>query len=132
MIEIENVQKAIEAEQFIIKVNRVHPPRGRMIDMKPSNNFIVLRQNSARISLAYVGRSYTSIHGISAINMTGEVVSKEILNAQKGAFNIKMKVRQNADVFTLHIDISKDGYASIKLSHPQIDNIRYSGKLSLL
>jgi len=125
------VKYAVESNRYLIKVNRIHPRRGKTMDMKPSNNYIIVDQGYARINLGYIGRSYSS-RSISAINMSGQIIKQEITLKAKGGFVIDMKVKQNNDTFNVNMRISDDGYCTVDLNHPHLDYITYSGNITIL
>jgi len=131
IINTENVKKAVVNQQFVVKVNRMIPRRGGIINLVPANNFITLNNDRIRVSLAYTGRSYGG-RMISGINMTGKVLNREIGTFRKGGYDIKMRVQQQNDVFVIDMKISKDGFVNLNISHPRIDNVTYNGNMSLL
>ena len=125
------IEKSIENDRYIVNVSRLFTRRGAPVDLRPENNFIVISNQRARISLAYVGRSY-DIRGISGINMTGEVIEKSIKYKKRGEMVVNLKVRQNNDTFRVNLVVGKDGYTSVSVTHPRIDYITYRGHVSPL
>ncbi len=127
----EEVREAVETQRMLIKVNRMHPRRGGAIQMRPEGNFIIIDGDRVRISVGYLGRSH-SIRPVSAINMQGEIYSREIGAWKKGGYNMELELGQDSDRFTLNMTISADGYVNLRLTNPRIDLVRYSGLLESL
>ena len=127
----ENVRMAIESQKMMVKVNRLHTRRGRIMDINPSTNFIIIDNNIARVSLAYMGRSFTT-RPVAAINFTGEVYSSIVDTKRNGGYDIELEVGQENEKFTINLNISNNGYVSLNITNPRIDFVRYSGNLSPL
>jgi hypothetical protein len=123
------VSKAIDERAFVIKVNKLYDRKGQSYDMNPSNNFIVINQNIARVNLGYMGRSW-DIRQIAGINFNGVVTEMSKKQTRRGGYMLTMKVKGNNDLFTFNISVSKDGYCNIGVNHPRIDYVRYRGKIS--
>ncbi|MFO7851028.1 MAG: DUF4251 domain-containing protein [Bacteroidota bacterium] len=127
----ENVKKAVETQEMIIKVNRLHTRRGRILEMNPDMNFVIINKDRTRVSLAYIGRSFT-IRPVAAINLQGQIYSRVIDTNRKGGYDIRMELGQESEKFTLNLSISRDGYVTMNITNPRIDLIRYSGTLQAL
>ncbi len=127
-LKAKEITDAVESNQYIIKANSMTERRGRTVDIRPSHNYIIIDEEVARINVAYTGRSY-DIRGISGINMTGKVIEKEINQKRNGGYKIKLRIRQNTDLFTVNISAGKDGYCSFNISHPRIELSRYRGNM---
>lgn len=127
----EMVDRLVEDQKMLVKVNRFYTKRGRTMDLNPERNFIIIDKERARISLGYVGRSY-SFRSIAAINMEGEVVSRSITTRNKGGYDIKYDVRQKNEKFVVNMTVSANGYVSFSIINPRIDVARYSGMLELI
>ncbi|MBS0009859.1 MAG: DUF4251 domain-containing protein [Bacteroidales bacterium] len=130
-IRTENVRKALESNQMIIKVNRLHARYGKILDINPDHNFIIIDKDMTRISLAYVGRSYSS-RPIAAINMRGKIQSSLIDTRRNGSYDLKIELGQDSEKFTLYMNISRNGFVSLSIVNPRIDFVRYSGTLRAL
>ncbi|MDT8401493.1 MAG: DUF4251 domain-containing protein [Bacteroidales bacterium] len=127
----DNVKRAVESQQMIVKVNRLHTGRGRIMDINPTNNFIIIDRNLTRVSLAYMGRSFTT-RPVAAINFSGQVVSSQVDTKRDGSYDIEMEVGQENEKFKINMNVSKGGYVSLTLTNPRIDFVRYSGNLTSL
>lgn len=127
----EEVRKAVETQKMLIRVNRIHPRGGGLIDMRPGSNFIIIDGDRIRISLGYLGRSH-SLRPVSAINMQGEIYSRDTGAWKKGGYDISLKLGQDGEKFTLNMTISSEGYVDLSIINPRIDMARYSGKLESL
>lgn len=128
---MEEVREAVEAQRMLIKVNRMYARRGRVIEMRPESNFVIIDQDRVRISLGYLGRSH-SIRPVSAINMQGEIYSREIGAWKKGGYEMELELGQDGERFTANMTISSSGYVDLRLTNPRIDLVRYSGRLESL
>ncbi len=127
----EEVNEAVETQRMLIRVNRMYARRGGTIEMRPESNFVIIDQARVRISLGYLGRSH-SIRPVSAINMQGEIYSREIGEWKKGGYDMELELGQDGERFTVNMTISADGYVDLRLTNPRLDMVRYSGKLESL
>ncbi|MDZ7739803.1 MAG: DUF4251 domain-containing protein [Bacteroidales bacterium] len=127
----EEVREAVESQRMLIRVNKIHPRRGGVIEMRPESNFVIIDQDRVRISLGYLGRSH-SIRPVSAINMQGEIYSREIGSWKKGGYDMEFEMGQDSEKFTVYMTISSDGYVDLRLTNPRLDLARYSGRLESL
>jgi hypothetical protein len=130
-IKQENVTRAVESQQMVIKVNRLHTRRGQIMEMNPEMNFIIINNNRTRISLGYMGRSFTA-RPVAAINMEGEIYSRVIDKKDKGVYDITYELGQDNEKFTVNMTISINGYVNFSITNPRLDYVRYSGNLSTL
>lgn len=123
------VTSAVESGTFVIRMNHMTGRYGLRTALRPSHNFIVIRNNQiARISLGYMGRSY-DIMQINGINMEGEIIESSYEQKQNGMYRITMKVKENNDIFDLNISIGRDGYCDVGVIHPRIDYVTYRGEI---
>ncbi len=127
----ENVTMAIESQQMMVKVNRLHTSRGRILEINPRNNFIIIDKKLARVSLAYMGKSFTT-RPVAAINFTGQVYSSIVDIKRNGSYDIELEVGQENEKFKINLNISNNGYVRVNITNPRIDFVRYSGNLSML
>lgn len=127
----QEIKQAVESDRYIIKVNRLYGRRGSSVDLVPTHNYIIIDQDLARINLAYTGRSF-DIMGIAAINMTGRVIEKKVQQKHNGKYEIKLKVKQNNDLFTVNISVGTSGYCSVNVINPRIESIRYHGNMHMI
>jgi hypothetical protein len=123
------VKRAVEMRRFIIKLDRLYFKNGQIIELMPRTNYIVLDGERAIISAAYIGRQY-SFRPISGINMTGRTVEYELKNnISKGIYEIRMKVKNDANSFDVYVTISDNGSCNASLTNGRTDFSRYSGNL---
>ncbi len=127
----ENVIQAVESQQMIVKVNRLHARRGTIMEMNPEMNFIIIDRTRTRISLGYIGRSFTA-RPVAAINMQGEIYSREIDKKDKGVYDIRYELGQDNEKFIINMTVSINGYVNLSITNPRLDFVRYSGYLSML
>ena len=119
-------QKAVEAKGFIVKLDRLHSP-GRLIDLVPRSNYIIVDGERAVISAVYLGRQY-DFRGISALDMLGRSLNYEMTNnSSKGKYEIKMKITNGNASFDVFLTIYKNGTCTASVSSLKIDYVRYSG-----
>ena len=124
----EMVSEAVASNMYIIKIEKMYSRGGRMFEMVPSHNYIVVNHDMARLNFGYRGRSM-DIMQISGINMTGKVIDRNLKSGKHGQYNIDMKVRENNDVFDINLTVGTNGYCDIGISHPRIDYARYRGQI---
>jgi len=127
----EDVKKAIESQQMIIKVDRIYANRGRIMDIHPRNNFIIIDRDRTRVSLAYVGKSF-SIRPVAAINFSGKVKSGIVDTNSDGSYDLRFELVQENEKFDVNINVTSTGYVNMSVANPRIDFVRYSGTLGSL
>lgn len=127
----EEVREAVENQRMLIRVNRMHPRGGGVIDMRPESNFIIIDKDRVRISLGYLGRSH-SIMPVAAINMQGKIYSREIGQWKNGGYDMELELGQDNENFSVSITVGAAGYVNLSLSNPRLDLVRYSGRLESL
>lgn len=123
------IKKAVESKRFIIKLDRLYFSHGRMVDLMPRTNFIIIDGEKAIISAGYLGRQY-DIRPIAGISMRGESLNYELNDdLSKGVYEINMEVSNGGNSFDVSLRISKNGNCSASISSLRIDFVRYSGKI---
>jgi len=124
------VKNAVDSKKYIIKLDRIYFSYGRMIELVPRANFIIVDGDRAIISTAYFGRQYDA-RGIAGIDIHGKALDYAVTSKlSKGSYEIKLKVSNGrATAFDVNLTISKNGYCNASVSNIKIDNIRYSGYL---
>ena len=53
----EMVSEAVASNMYIIKIEKMYSRGGRMFEMVPSHNYIVVNHDMARLNFGYRGRS---------------------------------------------------------------------------
>ena len=127
----EDVRKALESQQMLIKVDRIYAHHGRIMDVNPRNNFIIIDRDRTRVSLAYFGKSFT-IRPVAAINFTGKVNSGNMDTKEDGSYDLRFELGQENEKFDVSIKVSGTGYVNMTVTNPRIDFVRYSGTLGSL
>ncbi len=127
----EDVRKAVESQQMLIKVDRIYSHHGRIMDVNPRNNFIIIDRDRTRVSLAYFGKSFT-IRPVAAINFTGKVNTASMDTKADGSYDLQFELGQGNEKFDVSIKVSASGYVNMNVINPRIDFVRYSGTLSSL
>jgi hypothetical protein len=121
------VKKAVESKRFIVKFDRLYFSHGRIADLIPRSNYIIIDGDNAIISTAYLGRQY-DIRGIAGLDMLGKALNYEMTsNVSKGMYEIKMKINNGNTSFNVYLSVSKNGTCSASVSNLKIDYVRYSG-----
>lgn len=124
------VKNAVESRRYIIKLDRIYSSYGRISQLVPRANYIIIDRDRAIINALYMGRQF-DVRPIAAINVRGMSENYAVTdNVSKGLYNIKMKVNNGGSAsFELYLTISKDGTCNASVSSLKIDNMRYSGYL---
>jgi hypothetical protein len=124
----ESVQKLLESGDYFISVNKVFPRRNPGMDLVPDKNFLSVTRGTARINLAYIGRSF-SIRPISAINVRGKIEDLSIRPGKKGSTITSMKVIGAGERFNVNIRVSYSGDCYLSINNGMLDSISYRGKI---
>lgn len=122
------VKDAVEQQRMVLSINRFHPLKGSPVEMRPDNNFVIIDGDKIRMSLGYMGRSH-SIRPISAINMSGRILSREIGVYKNGGYDMSIEASQDNERFRIHLIISGSGQVDLSIINTRIDMARYSGRL---
>lgn len=129
LLEQSKVKRAVESKRFIVKFDRLYFNSGGTAYLMPRANYIIIDGNKAIISTAYVGKQY-DIRPIAGINMRGENTDYEVTNnIKKGAYEIKMKVKNSTNTFSVFLTIDKNGSCNASLTTLYIDFVRYTGNV---
>jgi hypothetical protein len=125
----ETVKNAVESKRFIVKLNRMYPTYGGIIQLVPRENYIIVDGEKGIISTPYFGRQF-GFRPISGINMFGRTMDYKLIKyPDKGAFGISMKVSEGGTSFNVFLQISRSGTCDVSISSMLINNVRYSGNL---
>jgi len=122
------VKNAVEQQRMVLSINRFHPLKGLPVKMRPDNNFVIIDGDKIRMSLGYMGRSQ-SVRPISAINMSGRILSREIGEYRNGGYDMNIEASQDNERFKIHLKISGSGQVDLSIINMRIDMARYSGRL---
>jgi hypothetical protein len=129
LAEQEIVKKAVESRRYIIRMNKIFMTGGYGVDLVPRSNYIIIDGDIASVSLAYIGRSFTS-RPISGINFNGHTIKYAMKNDEsKGVYNIDLRVEKSSDIFDLYISIGSEGYCSVSINNANIQSVSYRGIL---
>lgn len=121
------VKNAVESKRFIVKFERIYFSHGRMADLVPRANFIIVDGEKAVISAAYLGRQF-GFRPISGINMAGRTTQYDITeNSSKGKYEVDLRVDNSGDAFNVYMTIGSDGSCTVSMSGNRVSNVRYSG-----
>lgn len=125
----ESIQKVIESGNYFISVNKVFPRRSLGMDLVPEKNYLSVVNGTARINLAYIGKSF-SLRPISAINVKGRIEDLSIKSGRKEATITSMKVIGGGERFNVNIRVSYSGNCYISINNGSLDSISYRGKIA--
>jgi len=127
--EKEMVKRAVEARQYIIRMDKIYMQGGGTTELVPKSNFFIMNGEIASVSLAYVGKSYF-IRPITGINFNGQTVRYDMQsNSEKGTYEIQVEIVKGGDKFNFYLTIGTSGYCSISLNNPYIQSVSYRGTL---
>jgi len=122
------IRKAIESRQYVMKMDKIIPINGRMMEIVPRNNFIIVNGEIVSVSLAYLGPSFGTrkITGINFNGRTGKYIMKS--DEIKGLYNIQIEaLTKNNDKFDIYITLGTNGYCSASINNPYIQSVSYEG-----
>jgi hypothetical protein len=128
----EEVKQAVEMKRYLVRFDRLYMTRGGRIELTPKANYIIIDGERVIISAAYAGRQM-GVRPIRGIDMVGKAVSYQVKDkAEKGLYEISMKVSNQTNSFDVYLTISKDGYCDASMSSIMIDHVRYTGNFVAL
>jgi hypothetical protein len=123
------VMNAVESRKFIVKLDRLYPRGGGIVELRPRSNYIVIDGNVASVRAAYFGRQYDLriIEGIRLAARTEEYSINK--NVDKQQYKISLKITSGGDTFDVFLDITNTGKCYATISSLKIDQMSYSGEL---
>ncbi len=131
-LQAESTAKSVESRKFVLRMDRMYASKGGMFYLVPRRNYLIIDDYKAKMSLAYVGRSY-DVRGIAGINMTGETERYEVIRKNdKGVYEINMSLKQGATKFDLFLTVYDNGNCFLSLNNGRIESVRYSGTLAAM
>ena len=123
------VKNAVESQSFIVKLDRMYLANSGIVQLVPGENYLVVYGEKAALNTAYSGRQY-GFRPISAINMFGRTTDYKLIKyADKGTFEISMKISDDGTSFTVFLKISNRGICHVSISSMMTDNVRFSGNV---
>jgi hypothetical protein len=127
IIRQEEVKQAVEMKRYLVRFDRLYLTRGGRIELIPKANYIIIDGERVIISAAYAGRQL-GVRPVRGIDMVGKAESYQVKDkAEKGLYEISMKVTNQTNTFDVYLTISKDGYCDASMSSIMIDHVRYTG-----
>jgi hypothetical protein len=125
------VDRLVQSGSYLIKIDRLYSGRVSNTYLSPNQNFILIDKGQLRMKLGYLGRSYSS-RGIAAINMSAKAEEYEIVrDSTKKMYDVRIKASQAGEQFEIFLSIDDSGYATMSVTNPHIETVRYNGKLTL-
>lgn len=128
-LKVQEVQKALEEQRFVVEIDRIRPRRGGVIQLNTSHNYLIINGKKARMNLAYIGKSM-DIRRISGINMQGTVTNSTLSSRKNGVLKMQLTLEQGNESFDVDMSISNSGSCTINVYHPRLDPANYRGTLS--
>jgi len=131
LAEKEAVKTAVESKRFIIKFDRLYFTHGGIADLVPTANYIIIDGDNAIINTAYLGRQFSGVWPVIAINMKGKSKNYSLTNnPSKGTYTIKMDVLNGkANTFDVNLSIGESGVCHVSVSSLMIDMVNYTGHI---
>lgn len=129
MSEVENI---LASGNYTVRMNTATPSGGRLINLN-GNYTITVRNDSAISYLPYYGRSYRAPMSPdeSGIKFNEPIKDYTLTTSRKGMFLVKMEIRNQYDSYTVNMDISPTGNASVRINSNNKTPISFYGDLVL-
>jgi hypothetical protein len=128
-------QKKIETlvanEKFVFEGNRAFPTGYRSIDLTTNPNFVAFAKDFIKSDMPFFGRATGSIPyggGDGGLKFEG-VPSEFSIQKTKKNYQLKAKVKDKNDTYTLNLTIFFDGGASLVINSNNRASISYFGKI---
>jgi hypothetical protein len=127
--ETEMVKRAVEARQYVIRMDKIFMQGSGMADLVPKSNFFIMNGEIASVSLAYLGRTYY-IRPITGLNFNGQTTRYEMQSdAEKGIYSIHVEIQTNGNKFDFYLNIGTSGNCDLSVTNPHIQSVSYKGTL---
>lgn len=126
------VEQSLASGDYTIKMTSASPSGGRLINLN-DNYTIVVRNDSAISWLPYYGRSYRAPMSPdeSGIKFKEPIKDYTLSTTKKGMYQVRMEIYDKYDYYTIHMDISPTGSASVRVNSNNKTPISFFGDLVL-
>lgn len=126
------VEKMLTSGDYKIKMTSATPSGGRLINLN-DNYTIEIRNDSSIAWLPYFGRSYRAPMSTdeSGIRFKEPIKDYTLTTTRKGMYQIKMQVKDPYDYYTINMDISPTGSASVRINSNNKTQISFFGDVVL-
>ena len=124
------VEKALTERRYKVTVDMVYPRRGQAVNV--SSDFSLEVKGDTLVSyLPYFGRAYNVPYagGGKGLNFTAPIAEYHSTKGRNGATQISIKVINEEDNYTFHLEVFDNGSTSIDLLARERESINYSGTL---
>lgn len=123
----EEVKNLIDSRNFEFNAQSAMPMGGGVIHLTGANTLDILN-DSVSAFLPYFGIAYTADYGSGegGIKFGGKPESSDWKTSRNG-YDILMKFKTPRDLYTLHLTVSTNGYASLQVSCINRQPISFNG-----
>ncbi|MGL4332417.1 MAG: DUF4251 domain-containing protein [Bacteroidales bacterium] len=126
------VESALSSGNYTIRMSSATPSGGRFINL--NDNYTISVRNDSVISyLPYYGRSYRAPMSPdeSGIKLNDPIKDYTLTTSRKGMFLVKIQVNNQYDTYTINMDISPTGNASVRVNSNNKTPISFYGDMVL-
>lgn len=125
-----DIEEAVKAKSFTIRVESMSPRRGGFRQLTTLYTFIV-RPDTVTADLPYVGRAYqapmgTSDSGVKFLSRDFEYKAEP---RKKGSWEITLRLKDETNYPLINITLQPNGSASIRISPVDREFISYMGRV---
>lgn len=124
-------ESLVAAQKFVFEGNRAFPTGYRSIDLTTNPNFVTFAKDFIKSDMPFLGRATGSVPyggGDGGLKFEG-VPSEFSIQKTKKNYQLKAKVKDKNDTYTLNLTIFFDGGASLIINSNNRASISYSGKI---
>lgn len=123
------VEKALAERHYKVGIVMMYPNRGKTVNISP--DFSLEVKGDTLVSyLPYFGRAYNIPYGGGkGLNFTAPIAEYHSEKGRKGATLVKIKVKNEEDVYTFLLEIYDNGSTTIDMMSHERESIRYSGEI---
>jgi hypothetical protein len=125
------IKSMVEAKDYLFKAEYAQPMRGGNRYITPEYDFKVVK-DSLIAYLPYFGRAYVAPMNTDDAGMkfTATHFDYKMVESKNG-WDISIKPKDAKDVQSIQLSISKDGYATLRITSMNRDPISYQGYIQL-
>ncbi len=123
------VAAALADRHYTIGVTRMHPQRGRSVNV--SYGYELKVKGDTLVSyLPYFGRAYSVPYGGGkGLNFTSHIDGYRETRVKKGLTRVELVTTNDEDTYYYMIEVFDNGWASISVQMRQREHIRYDGEM---
>lgn len=126
----EDVEEALNAQEYIFHARTALPQRGRSIFLNASYELTVSK-DSIVAYLPYFGRAYTAPIGSDkgGIQFTSVDFDYTVEKKKKRRWEIRIRPNDVQEVQELYLSVSKNGFGSLQVASTNRQAISFNGQL---